>query len=236
MSHCEECDQLRRENEGLRQALTDRQGPSGELADQRGDRSCTVSIAFDRRNTADKYKSAVQSFLQPICSQYTIDTDYLSSPQPCKFLLWVTFLGNGRLPDNMQRFTDYADHAESALVVTVKYINNEAKVPAIISGAADLASGVQLRTPSESRHILQLIVSGEVDGPKEYNRSSRVNAANQQLLVQLLQRLYVLESAQCGQLTHHKVGQQLDTHQPGPLQRFWRFWKYFFGKPHDQFL
>ena len=80
--------------------------------------------------------------------------------------------------------------AENALVVIVKYINNEANVPAIISGSSELASGIHLRTGNESRHILQLIVSGKVDGPKEYSESSRINAANQQLLEQLLQRVY----------------------------------------------
>ena len=81
---------------------------------------------------------------------------------------------------------------ESALVLIVKYVNNEGSLQPLLSAPAELASGVQLRTNQESRHILQLIVSGEVDSTKTYNPSSRINADNQQLLVALLQRVCVV--------------------------------------------
>ena len=63
---------------------------------------CVVSVAFDdsngRRDARKKYESAVQTFLEPFQTDYTSVMQRLSSPQPCRFLLWVTFVG-GRLPD-----------------------------------------------------------------------------------------------------------------------------------------
>ena len=113
MGRCEQCDELQRENASLRQALSDRQSDASNrlIAVKHDSGACTLSVVFDRKDIENKYGSAVQSFLQPICSQYEVQTEYLSAPQACKFLLWVTFVGNGRLPDNMQRFTNYADYA-----------------------------------------------------------------------------------------------------------------------------
>lgn len=225
MGDCEKCRELERENEDLHRALRQHSSAGeagchhGDNAGRHSDENCTVSVAFDRQYLKDKYQSAVQTFLQRICSTYEgqVKTDYISSPQPCKFLLWVTFVGNGRLPEDMQRFNKYADLAENALIVIVKYINNETEVPAIVSGVSGLASGLHLRTENESKHILQLIVSGEIDGPKEYSWSSSINSANQQLLEQLLQRVYMLKKARSGHAQERLAqgSMVMETHRQG---------------------
>lgn len=76
--------------------------------------NCTTSIAFDdtngRRDIRQKYQTALRDFLRPLKEKYDVTIEQLSSPQPCRFLLWVTFVG-GRLPDESPRFEEFAAQA-----------------------------------------------------------------------------------------------------------------------------
>ena len=105
---------LLKENASLRQRCRQQAQEPSELNEAK---ECVVSVAFDdtngRRDTRNKYKAALQTFLHPLHTKYQITTECLSSPQPCKFLLWVTFVG-GRLPDHLPRFAEFAAQAGNA--------------------------------------------------------------------------------------------------------------------------
>lgn len=81
---------LLKENASLRQRCRLQAQEPSELNEAK---ECVVSVAFDdtngRRDIRNKYKAALQTFLHPLHTKYQITTECLSSPQPCKFLLWV---------------------------------------------------------------------------------------------------------------------------------------------------
>lgn len=81
------------------------------------DLSNTVSVAYTNADVRAKYQPAVQSFLEPL-RQYNVKTKYLHTARPCKFLLWVTFVGGGRLPDSLPEFDKFAEQAGTTLWYT----------------------------------------------------------------------------------------------------------------------
>lgn len=149
------------------------------------DLSNTVSVAYTNADVRAKYQPAVQSFLEPL-RQYNVKTKYLHTARPCKFLLWVTFVGGGRLPDSLPEFDKFAEQAESAIIVIVQYINTEDLSKRILVDGRR-PSGIRLRTDGEERHLLQIVVSGAI-GAIGYSVGSQINRDNQEVLLALLER------------------------------------------------
>lgn len=80
-------------------------------------------------------------------------------------------------------------HAESAMILVVKYTPNEAKEARVLLHDK-FPSGLWLRSNDFQPHLLQLIVSGSIQAGWSLKAPSSINDRNQQLLESHLKQVY----------------------------------------------